>query len=178
MEFPAVSRGRGRGRKLQEYNNSESPSLSQYILPETTPFSQYELPKMENKNKNSELKEYSQIISAIQKAAAESASIVPKPAVDVNNNPADYEFVSKYKVVKKQPQVKKPTWTIPNFDDDDEDDDSCAVCDRPDKNVFCKTCSHSWKGRIRVKCDKHPSTVMLMDSIDCPLCHSDDIKEI
>ena len=158
MELPAVSRGRGRGRKLQandnfsSFNKEEiSPSLSQYILPETTPFSQYELPQAEEKDKRIELNQYSQIIKAIQNAAAASASVVPAQVVDVNNNnnnTKDYEVYSKYKVVKKQPFVKKSAWTPAKFaddDDDDDDDDSCAVCDRPDKNVFCKTCGHSWK---------------------------------
>jgi hypothetical protein len=26
-----------------------------------------------------------------------------------------------------------------------EEEDGCKVCDRPDKNLFCKTCSHNWK---------------------------------
>lgn len=153
MELPAVSRGRGRGRKLQPNHQEEiSPSLSQYILPESTPFSQYELPQTEKKGQQIELNQYSQIIKAIQNAAAASASAVPAPVVDVNNNTGDYEVISKYKVVKKQPYIKKPFWNASNFvDDDDDDDDSCAICDRPDKNVFCKTCGHSWKVCFYIK---------------------------
>ena len=26
-----------------------------------------------------------------------------------------------------------------------EEENNCKVCDRPDKNLFCKTCSHTWK---------------------------------
>jgi hypothetical protein len=26
-----------------------------------------------------------------------------------------------------------------------EEEDGCKVCDRPDRNLFCKECSHNWK---------------------------------
>ena len=30
-----------------------------------------------------------------------------------------------------------------------EEDDQCEICDRPNKNVLCKTCGHNWKVTIK-----------------------------
>lgn len=197
MESGSIPKGRGRGRFITKNSFQMQPDpaplpLSQYILPDENSntireedhenfedFKQYDLERICAEEKNNILitktihdannnypnSSYEKIASAISFAAVQAANVCN---VKLETAPVDpYKF--------KKPQAKK-SWNV--FQSNDSDDDSCKICDRSDKTVFCKTCGHSWKGRQRIKCEKHPSTVMLMDSLNCPECHSVDLKEI
>ncbi len=160
MNSESLSRGRGRGRFITKNSFTLQqepipPSLSQYILPDENfedkgfiDFKEYDLSRIvaeENSdyfnakvnhdaNNNTILKNaaYEQIASAISLAAEQAASVY---------NPRLEKVPVAHKTFKNQ-KVKK-SWNV--FQTNESDDDSCAICDRPDLTVFCKTCGHSWK---------------------------------
>jgi len=167
--YPA--RGRGRAirnnmSKLTSYKLPDQTELSKTPTELPPSLSQYMLPDMHDiKSMNDEC-----ILPVATKTQV----------IDQNNNKTDYNIFNKYKL-NKSPTIqkiqKKKSWNTFQSNDDD-DDDSCPICDRSDKHVLCKICGHSWKGRRRIRCEKHPSTVMLMDSNNCPQCHSTELKEV
>lgn len=201
MDSQGFSRGRGRARmtrtsSFQQYQHHE-PSFVPTTPPGTPPhLAQYMLPEiMDN--------EFETIIPT-KKTITLNERFHKFESVDINNNAPNTKTLNKnvnintvnknvntnsaynkltspnvYNQYKyKNKPFQKKAWSACSTKDDDEEDDSCKVCDRSDKNVFCVTCGHSWKGRMRIKCLKHPSTVMLCDSTACPECHSAELKEI
>lgn len=76
----------------------------------------------------------------------------------------------------RNPAIKTKQASADEYDDYDES--SCAVCDRKSTTIMCKNCGHDWVGRVRTKCQSHPSTVYLMDLEACTKCASKDIKEL
>ncbi len=165
MDSGSISKGRGRGRfitkNLVKMQQEPIPrSLSQYILPNDenpnsiaeeddahfVDFKAYDLERItaeenmnsfdskpdHDANNNYQNSSYEKIASAISFAAVQAANVY--------NSKLDKVPQDKYKF--KKPQVKKP-WNVCQASDSDED--SCKICDRSDKTVFCKTCGHSWK---------------------------------
>lgn len=200
MECRPKGQGRGRGIYARTHTTTPqqiSPDLSQYILPadnsiqeEFEKFEEHNLRKItqhhQHQNNTDKIPVldinanyvnpmYEQISAKINQAATYAQNARKKES---QNNVA----FNPYKLTNVQPAQKsmgfKPQQKWKAFESGDDDDDGCQICDRSDRTVFCKTCGHNWKGRQRIKCDKHPSTVMLMDSLNCPDCHSIDLKEI
>jgi hypothetical protein len=58
-----------------------------------------------------------------------------------------------------------------------EDEEECKVCNRPTMSILCKACGHTFRGRVRIKCNAHPGLVHLMDTEVCPKCGGLDMKE-
>lgn len=137
MDMPPTTRGRGRGRPAAEVKRDIqiAPALSQYVLPCDNQHENFETSSKTSAFKEYELDMNSNIIDNVNKQifSASVAALQAQKQIDPFN---------KYKINNTAP--KKKFWTTFQTNDDDEDD-SCPICDRSDKNVFCKTCGHSWK---------------------------------
>lgn len=166
---------------LKTPTNDLPPSLSQYALPEM-----HQTSSLMNSEMllplNLPVKSLNRVNSLPIYQLPVNLQVEKKNFVDQNNNnETNYNVFNQYKLKNnpKNSQIfqKKKSWNTFQTNDDD-DDDTCSICDRSDKHVLCKICGHSWKGRRRIKCEKHPSTVMLMDSANCPQCHSVELKEV
>ena len=135
-------RGRGRARPIE---STENPSRWKNVIQDAVEPS-INIPQIPQAPVKSAIASL-QIVSEPVKVVAsppivaelpvtnEIANNILTPAVvDENNNLPNKKSVYKF---KKQ-------WIKPA----EEEDDLCAVCDRSDGKVFCKTCSHSWKVKI------------------------------
>ena len=55
--------------------------------------------------------------------------------------------------------------------------DDCKFCSRGMQKILCRSCGHTFEGRVRGHCMDHPGMIYLMDSETCPKCTSTSMME-
>jgi hypothetical protein len=142
MNSMSIIRGRGRARAIEKKSIAPvTPTSSPPPLPQ-----RFSLPQTPTSSESSASSTTTKVSPFAQKLPGTPISVNDGSAIGKNDIPAISKKKSfrenpyKFNIKNQLPFNAKQATQI-----DYDSDDSCAVCDRPDKMVLCKTCGHAWK---------------------------------